>query len=138
MKGSISASALRRPYSERRNKAIAPYGSCGHPRRWRVLQLRFAKEETTMPRSGAICLVVGVLCAAGGASAADWLKNQVIPNFAPTANTGWVLDHAVGVDDLLPPPTGGPGPVTFDKAHPYVPNGSASGSRAAGSAHRAQ
>jgi hypothetical protein len=47
----------------------------------------------------------------------------VVPDFAPTANTGWVLDHAVGVDDLLPPPTGGPGPVTFDKAHPYVPNG---------------
>jgi hypothetical protein len=77
-----------------------------------------------MPKSGAICLVVGVLCAAGGASAEDWSKNQVIPNFASTANTGWVLDHAVGVDDLLPPPTGGPGPVTFDKAHPYVPNGS--------------
>jgi hypothetical protein len=34
-----------------------------------------------------------------------------------------VLDHAFGVDDLLPPPTGGPGPVTFDKAHPYLPNG---------------
>jgi hypothetical protein len=74
------------------------------------------------------CLVAGVLCAAGvlfasGASAADRPNNQVIPNFAPIATTGWVLDHAVGVDDLLPPPTGGPGPVTFDKAHPYVPNG---------------
>src|SRR5580658_5511682 len=69
------------------------------------------------------CLVAGVLCGAGGAAAGDWLKNQMIPNFAPTAKTGWVLDHAVGVDDLLPPPAGGPGPVTFDKAHPYVPNG---------------
>jgi hypothetical protein len=69
------------------------------------------------------CLVAGVLCGAGGAAAADWLKNQMIPNFAPAAKTGWVLDHAVGVDDLLPPPAGGPGPVTFDKAHPYVPNG---------------
>jgi hypothetical protein len=76
-----------------------------------------------MFKLGSTCLVAGVLCTAGGASAADWLKNQVVPNFAPTANTGWVLDHAVGVDDLLPPPTGGPGPVTFDKAYPYVPNG---------------
>jgi hypothetical protein len=44
------------------------------------------------------------------------------PDFAPTDETGWVLDRTFGVDDLLPPPAGGPGPVTFD--HPYVPNGS--------------
>jgi hypothetical protein len=78
-----------------------------------------------MFKLGSTCFVAGVLFASGGAWAADWLKNQVIPNLAPTAKTGWVLDHAVGVDDLLPPPTGGPGPVTFEKAHPYVPNGSA-------------
>ena len=71
---------------------------------------------------GSIFLVTGVLCAAGGALAADGAKHQVIPNFATTDKTGWVLDHAFGVDDLLPPPSGGPGPVTFDKAHPYVPN----------------
>jgi hypothetical protein len=76
-----------------------------------------------MFKLGSICLVAGVLCAAGGASAADRPNNQAIPNFASTAKTGWVLDHAVGVDDLLPPPAGGPGPVTFDKAYPYVPNG---------------
>jgi hypothetical protein len=76
-----------------------------------------------MFKLGSIGLVAGVLCAAGGASAADRPNSQVIPNFAPIATTGWVLDHAVGVDDLLPPPTGGPGPVTFDRAHPYVPNG---------------
>ena len=33
-----------------------------------------------------------------------------------------MLDRAIGTDDLQPPPGGGPGPVTFDKAHPYVPN----------------
>jgi hypothetical protein len=77
----------------------------------------------TMFKSGSMCLVTGVLCAAGGALAADGAKHQVIPDFAPTARTGWVLDHAVGVDDLLPPPAGGPGPVTFDPSHPYVPNG---------------
>src|SRR2546421_8552919 len=77
-----------------------------------------------MFKFGSICVVTGVLYAAGGALAADGPKNQVIPDFASTANTGWVLDRSLGVDDLLPPPTGGPGPVTFDKAHPYVPNGS--------------
>jgi hypothetical protein len=78
----------------------------------------------TMFKFGSMCLVTGTLCAAGGALAADSVKNQVIPNFATTDRTGWVLDRSVGVDDLLPPPTGGPGPVTFDRAHPYVPNGS--------------
>jgi hypothetical protein len=76
-----------------------------------------------MFKFGSICLVTGVLCAAGGALAADGVKKQVIPVFATTANTGWVLDRAIGTDDLQPPPTGGPGPVLFDKAHPYVPNG---------------
>jgi hypothetical protein len=64
----------------------------------------------------------GIFCAAS-AAAAEGPKKQVIPDFAPTEKTGWVLDRAIGVDDLLPPPTGGPGPVTFDRAHPYVPNG---------------
>jgi hypothetical protein len=75
----------------------------------------------TMYEIGSMWL--GVLCAAGGALAADGPKNQAIPDFATTEKTGWVLDHAFGVDDLLPPPAGGPGPVTFDRAHPYVPNG---------------
>ena len=56
---------------------------------------------------------LGVLCAAGGVVAADGPKNQAIPDFATTEKTGWVLDHAFGVDDLLPPPTGGPGPRHF-------------------------
>lgn len=63
------------------------------------------------------------VCGAGGALADEAVKKQLIPNFAPTAGTAWVLDHDAGVDDLLPPPTGGPSPVTFDRAHPYVPNG---------------
>src|SRR3989440_11020952 len=77
-----------------------------------------------MFRLGSICVVASFLYAAGGALSADGPKNQVIPDCASTANTGWVLDRSFGVDDLLPPPTGGPGPVTFDKAYPYVPNGS--------------
>jgi hypothetical protein len=73
---------------------------------------------------GLATLLTAILCAAvGGAWAADVPNKQVIPNFAPTDKTGWVLDRAMGPDDLVAPPTGGPGPVTFDKAHPYYPNG---------------
>jgi hypothetical protein len=71
-----------------------------------------------------MCLITGLFCVASAVVAAAEVKKQVIPDFAPTVTTGWVLDRSFGVDDLLPPPTGGPGPVTFDKAHPYVPNGS--------------
>src|SRR6266550_3870342 len=39
------------------------------------------------------------------------------PDFAEDVTTSWI---PVG-DDYLPPASG-PGPVTFDKAHPYVPN----------------
>jgi hypothetical protein len=77
-----------------------------------------------MSKLCSIYVVTGVFCAASAAVAADGPKAQVVPDFATTANTGWVLDRSFGVDDLLPPPTGGPGPVTFDKSHPYVPNGS--------------
>ncbi len=76
-----------------------------------------------MSKLGSILMLTGAVCVAGAALAADGAKNQGIPNFARTANTGWVLDRAIGTDDLQPIPGGGPGPVVFDKAHPYVPNG---------------
>src|SRR5215471_15046565 len=76
----------------------------------------------TMINCRSMCLVAGFLCA-GGTLAAEGVKTQVIPDFATTDKTGWVLDRTFGVDDLLPPPMGGPGPVTFDRAHTYVPNG---------------
>jgi hypothetical protein len=44
-------------------------------------------------------------------------KAAPIPDLSPDSNTRWL---AVG-QDFLPPPSG-PGPVTFDKAHPYVTN----------------
>jgi hypothetical protein len=89
-----------------------------------IFRATLADKEMTMFKFGSICITTVVLCGAGGALAEDVAKQQVIPNFATTDKTGWVLDRAIGVDDLLPPPTGGPGPVTFDRAHPYVPNGS--------------
>jgi len=55
-----------------------------------------------MSKLGSIGMLAGALCAAGGALAADGPKGERIPIFATTPNTGWVLDHAFGVDDLLP------------------------------------
>jgi len=73
------------------------------------------KARFGMTAVSTACLIVGA------ALAADSPKKP-IPIFATTPNTGWVLDRAVGTDDLLPHSDGGPGPVVFDKAHPYVPN----------------
>ena len=51
--------------------------------------------------------------------------SAAIPNFSPDSRTGWiagVLDGETPIgDDFLQPPSG-PGPVTFDKAHPYIDN----------------
>jgi hypothetical protein len=85
-------------------------------------QLKTIISEIKMLKYRWIVLEATLVCASG-AVAAEGIRDQAIPDFAPTDKTGWVLDHALGVDDLLPPPAGGPGPVTFDKAHPYVPNG---------------
>jgi hypothetical protein len=43
-----------------------------------------------------------------------------IPDFSPDSKTGWL---AAGTEFIAIP--GGPGPVTFDKGYPYVPNGGA-------------
>jgi hypothetical protein len=40
---------------------------------------------------------------------------DAIPDFSPNAETGWQLSD----DEFIPPPSG-PGPVTFDPAHPYI------------------
>jgi hypothetical protein len=39
--------------------------------------------------------------------------------FAPDVATAWQVNHPDG-DDYIPPEAG-PGPVTFDPAHPFVP-----------------
>jgi hypothetical protein len=66
---------------------------------------------------------MAVLATTGTGLAADAVPNSAIPMFAMDDRTGWQLDRTFGVDDLLAPPEGGPGPITFDKAHPYVPPG---------------
>jgi hypothetical protein len=71
----------------------------------------------------AVTCVLAVLSTTGAGLAADAFSNPAIPNFATDDKTGWQLDRAFSVDDVVAIPGGGPGPVTFDKAHPYYPPG---------------
>ena len=75
-----------------------------------------------MSKHGLICFVA-IISATGAALAADAGGKAAIPNFATDVGTGWRIDRTVGVDDLLAAPGGGPGPITFERAHPYAPNG---------------
>ena len=75
-----------------------------------------------MSKHGLICFVA-LISATGAALAADAGGKAAIPNFATDSGTGWRIDRTVGVDDLLAAPGGGPGPITNNKAYPYVPNG---------------
>jgi hypothetical protein len=65
----------------------------------------------------------GVLISLACTGAASWpalgAETTPVPDFARTSSTAWVLDRTI--DDLLAP-SSGPGPVTFDPAHPYIPN----------------
>src|SRR5260370_17768868 len=70
--------------------------------------------------TGAVAIAI---LAPGTALAAD--SGKTIPLFMYTDKTGWQLDRTLGPDDLLPSPAGGPGPITYDRRYPYVPNGSA-------------
>jgi hypothetical protein len=65
-------------------------------------------------------IVMSSAFAAAERVAAEAPENRIaIPDFAPDAATSWALDQTV--DDLLPPPLG-PGPISFDPAHPYIAN----------------
>ena len=76
-----------------------------------------------MTRAISIGVVAGLLSATGVAFAVDGPPGEKVPDFAPNPTVGWVLDRAIGTDDLHAQPGGGPGPVTFDRKYPYVPNG---------------
>ena len=61
-------------------------------------------------------LAISVLALAGAAALGPaGAQETAIPSFAPSANTGWQAPD----DDFIHPDSG-PGPVTFDPAHPYI------------------
>src|SRR5260370_38962305 len=71
-----------------------------------------------IPRS----LLAGVIAAATLSSPAI-AENTAIPNFMPDSRVGWIAgvpdsETPIG-DEFLQPPSG-PGPVTFDRAHPFI------------------
>jgi len=67
--------------------------------------------------AGVLSGLVWACVASWPAAGADGAKE---PNFAPDDSTGWVPARGAG-DEFLPPASG-PGPVTSEKDHPYVPN----------------
>jgi len=68
-------------------------------------------------------LIAGVISAAMLSWPAIGAESATAPNFSPDSRTGWIAGVPDGVSpvgqDFLQPPSG-PGPVTFDKAHPYL------------------
>jgi hypothetical protein len=64
-------------------------------------------------------VLIACACATSAPAPGAEAPASPIPNFAPDSLTSWALDQTI--DDLLPPPSG-PGPITFDPAHPYIPN----------------
>ena len=71
--------------------------------------------------SNAGCMIAGFVCAV--ISAWPAIGAEKVPDFSSDSRTGWIAGVPDGVSpvgqDFLQPPSG-PGPVTFDKAHPYV------------------
>jgi hypothetical protein len=76
--------------------------------------LRMSKSSRKRNLSLAGLLASALLC---GSSMFAAQQPVPPPDFARDALTSWI---PVG-DDYLPPASG-PGPITFDPAHPYVPN----------------
>ena len=70
-------------------------------------------------------LIAGVVSAAVFIWPAFGAQSAAVPNFSPDSRTGWIAGLPDGEtpigDDFLQPPSG-PGPVTFDRAHPFIDN----------------
>jgi hypothetical protein len=88
-----------------------------------VKQGRLAPREIAAGSISLALLAAGVaLCPALGA------ENVPVPNFSPDNATGWIAgvpgaENPIG-QEFIPPPSG-PGPVTYDKAYPYIDDGAA-------------
>ena len=68
-------------------------------------------------------LIAGAFSAVMLVGPAMGQEGTAVPDFSPNSRTGWIAGVPDGVSpvgqDFLQPPSG-PGPVTFDKAHPYL------------------
>src|SRR5262249_60932978 len=81
-----------------------------------VRDIRFSRQRTydgdenpdrrsrgpKMVKLRSTAMIAGALCVAGAALAADGANDVGFPIFGITTNTGWVLDRAIGPDDLIP------------------------------------
>jgi hypothetical protein len=65
-------------------------------------------------RGSSLAILIAAIAVCGGSLGA---ARDAVPDFAADETVSWI---PVG-DDYLPPASG-PGPVSFDRAHPYVPN----------------
>jgi hypothetical protein len=72
-------------------------------------------------RRPACGMLVALVCAAGALGLTPVVAQPTVPDFAVNGETAW---FPIG-DEFLPPPGGGPGPVTFDRRYPYVSNAAA-------------
>jgi hypothetical protein len=90
------------------------------------MSCRVTSHSRSVNNSGRLPLIAGgflgflLACAAAALWPAPAAADGAAPDLFVNSDTGWL---PVG-DDFLPPPSG-PGPVTFDKHHPYVDNGAA-------------
>jgi len=72
------------------------------------------------PRS----LIAGVIAVA----TLSWpaiAENTAIPNFMPDSRVGWIAgvpDSETPIGDDFIQPSSGPGPVTYDRAYPFIDN----------------
>jgi hypothetical protein len=76
-----------------------------------------SRNQLRMTPRRAAAFLVGLL----GASIASGAQPAAKPDAFPDLSSGefaWIKDS----DSFVPSPSGGPGPVTFDPAHPYQPN----------------
>jgi len=68
-------------------------------------------------------LIAGAFSAVMLVGPAMGQEGTAVPDFSPNSRTGWIAGVPDGVSpvgqDFLQPPSG-PGPVTFDKTHPYL------------------
>jgi hypothetical protein len=65
----------------------------------------------------AAAVFVGFLASTLSSGAQPTAKPDAFPNLS-SVEFAWIKDS----DSFVPSPSGGPGPVTFDPAHPYQPN----------------